>query len=125
MFQSVDEAVGFSQEVQEFCLSQGVDRKRSFHAALCTEELAVNVITHGFSKEYQTLGIRVFVERDQTLTLRFRDDGFPFDLTEFRKMSEENADNPTKNIGIRIVFEAAKEVTYFASFGMNNTVIRM
>ena len=125
VFQSVDEAIGFSQEVQEFCLNQGVDKKRAFRAALCTEEMAVNVITHGFSKEYQTLGIRIFVERDQTLTLRFRDDGSPFDLLEFRKLSEENADDPTENIGIRIVFKLAKEVTYFASFGMNNTVIRM
>ena len=125
VFQSVDEALGFSQEVQEFCLGQGVDSKRSYRAALCTEELAVNVITHGFSKLDQTLSVRVFVERDQTLTLRFRDDGSSFDLTEFRKMSEENADDPTKNIGIRLVFAMAKEVTYFASFGMNNTVIRI
>lgn len=125
VFQSVDEAIGFSQQVQEFCLSQGVDKKRSFQAALCTEEMAVNVITHGFSKEDQTLGIRVFVERDQTLTLRFRDDGSSFDLLEFRKLSEADADDPIKNIGIRIVFGVAKEVTCFTSFGMNNTVIRM
>ena len=125
VFQSVDEALGFSQEVQEFCLGQGVDSKRAYRAALCTEELAVNVITHGFTKPDQTLGVRVFVERDQTLTLRFRDDGSSFDLTEFRKMSEENADDPTKNIGIRLVFAMAKEVTYYASFGMNNTVIRI
>jgi len=85
----------------------------------------VNVITHGFSKPDQALGVRVFVERDQTLTLRFRDDGSSFDLTEFRKMSEENADDPAENIGIRLVFAMAKEVTYFASFGMNNTVIRI
>lgn len=35
------------------------------------------------------LGARIFVERDQTLTLRFRDDGSAFDLLEFRKMIEE------------------------------------
>ena len=125
VFQSVDEAIGFSQEVQEFCLNQGVDKKRAFRAALCTEEMAVNVITHGLSKKEQTLGVRVFVEHDQTLTLRFRDDGASFDLTEFHKLSEEDVDDPSKNIGIRLVFAMAKEVTYFASFGMNNTVIRL
>ena len=125
VFHTVDEALGFSQRVQEFCLEQGVDKKRSYQASLCTEELAVNVITHGFKNEEQTLGVRIFVERDQTLTLRFRDDGSPFDLLEFRNMSEENADDPAKNIGIRIVFGIAKEVNYFASFGMNNTVIRL
>ena len=125
VFHTVKDAVGFSQRVQDFCLRQGVDGKRSYRAALCTEELAVNVITHGFKNEEQTLGVRVFVEDDQTLTLRFRDDGSSFDLLEFRRLSEENEDDPAENIGIRIVFEAAKEVTYFASFGMNNTVIRL
>ena len=125
VFHAVEDAVGFSQQVQDFCLSQGVDGKRSYRAALCTEEMAVNVITHGFKNEEQTLGVRIFVEPDQTLTLRFRDDGSPFDLMEFRKMAEENVDDPVKNIGIRIVFGCAKEVSYFASFGMNNTVIRL
>ncbi len=125
VFQSVDEALGFSQRVQEFCLEQGIDSKRAYRAALCTEEIAVNVITHGFTKEDQVLGIRIFVENDQTLTLRFRDDGSSFDLLEFRKMTEENADDPAANIGIKLVFAVAKEVKYFSSFGMNNTVIRM
>lgn len=49
----------------------------------------MNVITHGFTKEDQVSGVRIFVERDQTLTLRFRDDGSAFDLLEFRKMIEE------------------------------------
>ena len=80
---------------------------------------------HGFTKEDQVLGVRIFVERDQTLTLRFRDDGSAFDLLEFRKMTEGDADDPAANIGIKIVFAAAKEVKYFSSFGMNNTVIRM
>ncbi len=125
VFCTIEEVIGFSQTVQNFCISQGIDKKQSFYAALCTEELAVNVITHGFTNGQQTLGVRVFVEKDQTLTLRFRDDGASFDLIEFRKMSEMNEDNPTANIGIRIVFGIAKEVSYFASFGMNNTVIRL
>ena len=125
VFHTVKDAVGFSQQVQDFCLRQGIDEKRSYRAALCTEELAVNVITHGFKNEEQTLGVRIFAEQDKTLTLRFRDDGSPFNLMEFRMMSEESEDDPTKNIGIRIVFEIAKDVTYFASFGMNNTVIRL
>ena len=125
VFQSVDEAIGFSNRVREFCRAQGVDEKRSFRAALCTEEIAANVVTHGFTKKDQVLGVRIFVERDDTLTLRFRDDGSSFDLLEFRKMTEANADDPTQNIGIRLVFAIATKVTYFSSFGMNNTVIRM
>ena len=87
--------------------------------------MAVNVITHGFTNGKQTLSVRLFVGQDQTLTLRFRDDGSPFNLIEFRKLYEADWDDPANNIGIRIVFGLAKEVRYFASFGMNNTVIRL
>lgn len=125
VFHTIEEAHGFSEQVHDFCLSQEIDKRRASHAALCTEELAVNVIEHGFKNDEQTLGVRIFVERDQTLTLRFRDDGSSFDLTEFWKMSEGDSSDPTKRIGIRIVFKVAKEVNYFASFGMNNTVIQL
>ena len=125
VFCTVEEAIGFSQRVQGFCIHQGIDIRRACYAALCTEEMAVNVITHGFTNGKQTLSVRLFVGQDQTLTLRFRDDGSPFNLIEFRKLYEADWDDPANNIGIRIVFGLAKEVRYFASFGMNNTVIRL
>ena len=124
-FYTVEDVIGFSQQVQDFCIRQGIDKKRSFYAALCTEELAVNVITHGFTNGKQTLSVRLFVEQDQTLTLRFRDDGSSFDLIKFRQLSEPQTDDPADNIGIRIVFGLAKKVNYYASFKMNNTVIQL
>ena len=42
-----------------------------------------------------------------------------------KKMTEGDADDPAANIGIKLVFAVAKEVKYFSTFGMNNTVIRM
>ena len=125
MLYSISDIVSFSEEMQEFCLRQGIDRKRSFFAALCTEELAENVITYGFSNGKQALSVRVFVEQDQTLTLRFRDEGRAFDLTRYWELIEEKKEAPADGIGIRIIFGLAKEVSYFASFGMNNTVIRL
>jgi anti-sigma regulatory factor (Ser/Thr protein kinase) len=124
-FYTVEDVIGFSRQVQDFCIRQGIEKKRSLYAALCTEEMAVNVITHGFTNGKQTLSVRLFVERDHTLTLRFRDDGTSFDLIEFRKLTETNTDDPAHNIGIRIVFGLAKKVNYYASFKMNNTVIEL
>lgn len=89
MLYSISDIVSFSEEMQKFCLRQGIDPRRSFFAALCTEELAENVITHGFSNGKQTLSVRIFVEQDQTLTLRFRDDGRAFDLTRYWQLIEK------------------------------------
>lgn len=124
-FGTVGDATGFSRQVQEFCIREGIDERRAFYAALCTEELAVNIITHGFTNGKQTLSVRVFAEEDQTLTLRFRDDGSPFDLIRFRQMSETQREDPAENIGIRIVFGLAKKVNCYESFRMNNTVIKL
>lgn len=125
LFHRSSDVVGFSRNVEEFCRCQGIDRRRSYLAALCTEELAENVISHGFRKDKNTLSIRLFVEKDGTLTIRFRDNGRTFDLTRFHQMIEENVNDPAENIGIRIVFGLAKEVRYFTTFGMNNTMIRL
>ena len=48
---SVEDAVDISQQVENFCLAHGMDRTTAYHAALCLEEMAVNVITHGFNKD--------------------------------------------------------------------------
>ena len=57
------------------------------------------------------------------LFLRLRDDGRPFNLTERYKML--NPDDPTRNIGLRIIFAGADDVSYNSSMSLNNVCIRI
>ncbi len=131
LFRSKDDAIGISKDIQEFCLKKGVDKRRAYVSALCTEELAINVIDHGFTRADQQLSVRLFIrtpkEDDERhrITIRFRDNGRPFNIKERRRLIEQEPEDPTGKIGIRLVFVMAEDVSYIAAYGMNNTVIRL
>ncbi|MCR5747854.1 MAG: ATP-binding protein [Lachnospiraceae bacterium] len=124
-FHMGDNVVGFSEQVQNFCLEHGANSKTSFFAALCAEEWIVNTLSHGFKNKRQLLGVRIFVDPGKNITMRLRDDGVPFNLKERWDMIEKSEHDPSANIGIRIVHGLAKELSYNAAFGMNNTMIRL
>ena len=121
---SVEEVVSVSTKVQEFCLERGINGKRAFYAALFLEEMAGNVVEHGFTKDRKshTVDIRVS-HKEEDVILRIRDDCVPFDPGERQKIV--TGDDPVKNIGIRMVFNMAKSVEYQNILGMNVLTIRI
>lgn len=56
------------------------------------------------------------------LILRLRDDCRRFDLVERYRMM--NPDDPTKNVGLRIVFASADDVSYSSALDMNNVCVK-
>ena len=119
----LDEAVAASEKMNEICLGNGFGKRQSYLIALTVEELTANSLTHGFNdKKKHYLELRALFTSEQ-LILRLRDDGRPFNLTERYRMI--NPDDPTKNIGLRIIFGCADEVTYNSSMNMNNVCIKI
>ncbi len=119
--QSIEDAVEASMQVHRFWLVNGLNSRDAHNIALCTEELAVNSIEHGFDDgKKHNLELRALIGEDR-LILRLRDDGRRFDLVERYKMI--NPDDPTKNIGLRIVFAKADEVRYSSALSLNNVCI--
>ena len=121
---SVEEVVTVSERVQDFCLSRGIDAKNACFAALFLEEMAGNVVEHGFTKDTKqhTIDIRV-AQKDGEVILRIRDDCVPFDPGEREKIV--SPDDPVKNIGIRMVYRMAKKVEYQNILGLNVLTIRI
>lgn len=120
----MDEVVRVSRQVQEFCLDRGIDRRRAVLAGLCMEEMAGNVVEHGFGKDKKrhTVDARV-VYKDGGLILRLRDDCIPFDPAERSAMVDP--EDVTKNIGIRMVYAMAKEIGYQNLLGLNVLTIKL
>ena len=116
--QSMDEVVNVSRQVIAFCKEKGIPDRIAFFAGLCMEEMAGNVVTHGFSKDSKqhSIDIRV-INTEQGLILRLRDNCMAFNPTERRK-TMQNYEN-WKNIGIRLVYKIAKNVDYQNLLGMN------
>ena len=121
---NIGEVVTISQKVQDFCLERGIDRRRSYLAGLSMEEMAGNIVEHGFEKDNKKhyVDIRV-VHKDDDVILRIKDDCIPFDPGERIKMAEN--DDLTRNIGIKMVFRTSKDVQYQNILGLNVLTIRI
>ena len=46
----MSEVVTISRQVQDFCLGRGIDERRSYLAGLTLEEMAGNIVDHGYTK---------------------------------------------------------------------------
>ena len=119
---NLEEVSKTAESIQEFCMERGVPEKAAYYAALCMEEMAGNVVLHGFEKDNKahSLNIRV-VLRDEDIMLRIKDDCVPFDP---RTMAEiVSPEDPLKNIGIRMVYRLADDVNYQNLLGLNALTI--
>ena len=121
---SMDEAVTVSRQISDFCDRRGIDRRRSYFAGLCMEEMAANVITNGFppGDRKHSVDIRV-VHKDDSIILRIRDNCGAFNAADHARLMEP--DETGKNVGIRLVYGIASDVSYQNLLGMNVLTIRI
>ena len=119
----MEDVIGISEYVQAFCATHGLNRKTAMLSALAVEEMAGNIVEHGFADgKKHAIDIRV-LHREGEITIRLRDDCAPFDPKQH--LETMNPDDPTSNIGIRMVAGLSREMTYQALFRMNVTTIRL
>ena len=121
---SMEEVVYVSRQVQDFCKEKGIDARRGYFAALMVEEMAGNIVSHGFRKDSKSHSVDLrIVYKDQDLILRIKDDCVPFDPSERQKIADP--EDITKNIGIRTVFSLTQDIQYQNILGMNALTIRL
>lgn len=122
---NMDEVEDISKQIIAFCTDLGIDRRRAFLSGLAMEEMASNVVLHGFKKDkkkHHSVDIRVIYSND-TLLLRLRDNCRPFDPSARSELLNE--EDPIRNIGIRIVFQISHSVHYQNLLGLNVLTIRI
>lgn len=116
---SAADAAETAQQVQTFCTQHGLSRKTGSHTGLCLEELAENIVRFGFraDKKRHDIEVRVVLKKEAVI-LRIKDDCIPFNPQEWYEMTTP-AGNPTKNVGIRLVFGIARHIEYQNMLGLN------
>ena len=121
---TVEEAVMVSERIESFCEQHQVDQRTSFFSGRCMEELATNVIVHGFSMDdkQHDCDIRVMIDPDG-VTLRIRDNCPYFNIRERHDSLAEN--DMESSLGIRLVYALAKDVNYINILKTNTLIIRM
>ncbi len=123
--QTMSDVTSLSVETKQFCHDRGIDGKRSFLAALFVEEMAGNVIEHGFDDGKKHHLETVIAIDGEDVIIHLRDDCRKFDLKEKAKKWKLDPEHPEENIGIRMVLGMAKDVSYASAINTNNVIIKI
>ena len=120
--ESTEDAVRVSQELHDFCLEKGLDARTSMLIGLCVEEITVNIIEHGFTKDKYShnVDVRLVLEEGHNV-IRVRDNCVHFDPTSYLELHQSN--DPVAHIGLRLVMGMVKEANYVNSLGLNNLTL--
>lgn len=114
------DAVEASRLAAEFCRANGRSPKQSSHIALCIEEMAENIVKHGFRKSGGRdcrIDVRLTIRGDDCI-IRLRDNCVNFDPVKYMELHRD--DDPFSHIGIRMVMKTVKDANYVNSLGLNN-----
>ncbi len=112
-------------EATEFCMEKGESKRRAMYTALCIEEMANNIVKHGFEEgKDNRIDIRL-VHKPDELIIRIRDNCRGFDPVNYFELHKASMDDPTKHIGIRMVFKMTKDVKYVNSLGLNSLTMKI
>lgn len=121
----MDEVICLSERVWSFCESHGITDQRRNYSSLCTEELAGNIIQHGFTdKKKHSIDIRVTYVNEEIM-ITFKDDGISFNPKEAALLFGAEDTGARKdeaafhNIGLHLVDRISKSMNYQNTFGLN------
>ena len=114
----LEEVTAAAEKAEQFCVRHGRDARTGNHIALCIEEVASNVILHGFPKDKNPHHLSVLLlNKPDRWVLRFRDDCTAFDPLRYIPQRED------QGLGIRLVLTLAKDAYYTYSMNMNNLTL--
>ena len=109
----------FAGKAQEFCKSHGVSGRNAFYIALCIEEIAENVVMWGSKADQKTeMDVRVVIS-ENGVTVRIRDNGKLFNAERYANQFVSEPEDPSRNIGIRIVSRTAASMKYISLVDFN------
>lgn len=113
---TMEEAQVVNRRILEFCKEKGVSANKANLAAVCAEEMTVNIIQYG-GKTSNWIDINLCVE-DDLCRLRIRDNGVNFNPLEYSHDYEEFDIH-----GIELVKKISKSMDYIRAIDLNNTII--
>lgn len=117
---TMEEAIGVSRQIYDFCLNKGIDNRRTYFSSLALEEMATVIIEQGFKKPKHAIVLRVTC-KDDIVILRLKDNCKPFNYTDIKELIYPQ--DPVAHIGIRMIRAIAKDVNYQKILGMNSLTI--
>ncbi len=103
----------------------GLDRKASYHLTLAVDEVATNVVLHGYEEAGRSGPIRAWAElSDDSLVFVIEDEGASYDPTGHELPQEEELAKPLEErvaggLGIYLAYQGVDKLEYESSGGKN------
>ena len=125
---TLDSLAAIRDFVAEAATAAGLDRKATYKLCLAVDEVATNVVLHGYDEAGRTGPLDVAVEVDaQAITVRLEDDAAPFDPSEHATPSKEDLTKPLEErpiggLGLMLAAEGVDELRYERVRGRNRNV---
>ncbi|MGL4605907.1 MAG: MATE family efflux transporter [Eubacteriaceae bacterium] len=114
---NLEEATHIASKIRDFCIQNAIDERRAMLISLCCEEMAKNIVQHGFKRDSKHfIDIKLMLDDDGIL-LRIRDDGVMFNPLNYELKDRVDT------IGINLVEKIAKTIDYRYSLKLNNLII--
>ena len=110
-----------SERLTNFAKDNGISNREAQIVGLAAEEIASNIVTYGYKKgkqNYIDVNLRIISD---TLILRIRDDGLPFDPTKY----EFDDDESYSTSGIKLIQSLVDKMTYMRTLNLNNTIFEI
>lgn len=114
---SLEETPHIPRQIISFCEGK-VERSWANKMAVAVEEMAVNTIKHG-GRSLSSIDVMLSVS-DDGLVLRQRDDGIPFDPTDYTFDGEQYDYS-----GIEAIRTLTDKITYLRILDLNNTTLEI
>lgn len=117
----LDNASIISEQLTKFALENGVANRESQIVGLASEEMVDNIVSYGYKKERRYyIDVSLKINKD-SLILRIRDDGVPFDPTKYEFDNDENYSTD----GIQLISNLVNKISYMRVLSLNNTIFEI
>ncbi len=107
----------------------GLEKKASYNLCLAVDEIATNIITHGYNDNGLEGNIYVETKIDeQSLTIYIEDTAIPFDPKKKEAVTQEDLqksleERPIGGLGIHLVQESVDEFIYEYKGDRNRNIL--
>lgn len=116
-------AIDASTRAIAFASRNGASPRIANLIGLAIEEAVGNILEHGFADgKSHEVNVRILRKKGEWI-IRIRDDCPLFDPGSYLKQFSQQ--DVTTNIGIRILYGIATEITYLNALSLNNLIIRL
>lgn len=118
---SMEDAMQASVNTGDYMKAHGAGERIALYTSLAVEELAGNIIKHGFSDgKPHHISVKLKKDREQWI-LRLRDDCRNFDPVAY--VEGITPEEKQSHYGIRMIYGLADEVRYLNTLKLNNLII--